>query len=302
MINKEPKNTDVLLDHDACEAAFARVRLAIKSLPEKDWYPVNVDAFDCIIAVLGTLPEVRAMREEIAEEFKRFDFDQFDNIETYTLALNHINAIWRAATLDKVETTARAKALEPIRDDLMQHTALMGRRGLINPEPLAKCKSNTSHKVLAQDVIMLVNHIKASWSNLEGKTPLSLQELNQAANQALDLASAIGSKEQSPVVIGEAARSRQAAFTLFRRAYDEARRAVLYLRYHEGDGDEIAPSLYAGRGGRGKAKPEQTDTAPAAGAATASSAAMAASAEHEIGNVAVGNPQGFPLTAPFAKK
>jgi hypothetical protein len=143
------------------------------------------------------------------------------------------------------------------------------------------------------------DHIKASWSNLEGKTPLSLQELNQAANPALDLASAIGSKEQSPVVIGEAARSRQAAFTLFRRAYDEARRAVLYLRYHEGDGDEIAPSLYAGRGGRGKAKPEQTDTAPAAGAP---SAAMAESSEHEIGNVAVGNPQGFPLTAPFAKK
>ena len=40
------------------------------------------------------------------------------------------------------------------------------------------------------------------------------------------------------------------AFTLFSRAYDATRGAVTYLRWNEGDADDIAPSLYKGREGR----------------------------------------------------
>ena len=40
------------------------------------------------------------------------------------------------------------------------------------------------------------------------------------------------------------------AYTLFVRAYDQCRRAATYLRWGEEDADEIAPSLFANRGGR----------------------------------------------------
>lgn len=44
---------------------------------------------------------------------------------------------------------------------------------------------------------------------------------------------------------------RQRAFTLLASIYDEVRRAVAYLRWHENDVTDLAPSLSAGRGGRG---------------------------------------------------
>jgi hypothetical protein len=39
---------------------------------------------------------------------------------------------------------------------------------------------------------------------------------------------------------------------LFLKAYDETRRAVKFLRWRERDAETIVPSLYRGRGGRGK--------------------------------------------------
>ncbi len=58
---------------------------------------------------------------------------------------------------------------------------------------------------------------------------------------------------------------RARAFTLFSRAYDQVRRAVNVLRWDEGDADSIAPSLYAGRGGRGKSAENKPGTGTATG-------------------------------------
>ena len=39
--------------------------------------------------------------------------------------------------------------------------------------------------------------------------------------------------------------TRQRAFSYLIRTYDEIRRAVLFVRWYEADGDTYAPSLYA---------------------------------------------------------
>lgn len=49
---------------------------------------------------------------------------------------------------------------------------------------------------------------------------------------------------------------RQRAFTLFVRAYEECRRAATYLRWHEDDADDIAPSLWTKRNRRTAAAPD----------------------------------------------
>lgn len=49
-------------------------------------------------------------------------------------------------------------------------------------------------------------------------------------------------------MIAEVSRIRQQELTLLVQSYEEVRRAVVYLRWHEADADTITPSLYAGRG------------------------------------------------------
>jgi hypothetical protein len=43
---------------------------------------------------------------------------------------------------------------------------------------------------------------------------------------------------------------RARAFTVFARAWEECRRAVTYLRWHEGDADKLVPSLRSNKGPR----------------------------------------------------
>jgi len=100
------------------------------------------------------------------------------------------------------------------------------------------------------------------------------------------LLAALGVREHgaSPPAF-DAAERRACAFTLFMRAYDQARRAVIFLRWDEGDADEIAPSLYKGRGGRGQRAeapaeaPAASTEAPAAASTEAPAKAPAASAK-----------------------
>jgi hypothetical protein len=89
-------------------------------------------------------------------------------------------------------------------------------------------------------------------------------------------------REQSPAVVAAASEARLRAFTQLIRLYEDARRAVAYLRAAEGDADTIAPSLYPGRPRR-----RVTDTStpvpadpqtPAAGASNKPAAPVAGNA------------------------
>src|SRR5262249_14133252 len=85
--------------------------------------------------------------------------------------------------------------------------------------------------------------------------------LDQARDIGEKLLAAVGAKEQGPALVAAQALQRQRNFTLFANAYDQVRRAISYLRWNEDDVDDIAPSLYAGRG-TGRKKPESVQPAP----------------------------------------
>jgi hypothetical protein len=108
-----------------------------------------------------------------------------------------------------------------------------------------------------------------------GKTPVTLEALSDAGTRAVELLAAFGVREQGPASTSEAARLRQQAFTLFAAAYDDARRAVAYLRPKPGARDEIAPTFYASRGGPRRAaaaeRPASGNVAPAGEAAGSAS-------------------------------
>ncbi|HEX4514761.1 MAG TPA: hypothetical protein VH054_14530, partial [Polyangiaceae bacterium] len=96
------------------------------------------------------------------------------------------------------------------------------------------------------------------------KTPITSDEIDAAKQLGESLVLAAGEREQGPGVIAATARIRQQALTLLLKAYDETRRAVVFLRWHQDDAETIAPSLYAGRGGRKHdAPPAPTPPVPA---------------------------------------
>jgi hypothetical protein len=134
---------------------------------------------------------------------------------------------------------------------------------LINAERLAGCRATPGYRALAYDVLMLVEVLKEAWDQVHDRTPVTLPELDRAAVSAEKLLTAVGIKDQAAPTVAEATVMRRKAFALFLRVYARARAAVQYLRAELGDGDEIAPSLYAGRAKRKKAEADAPEGSPA---------------------------------------
>jgi hypothetical protein len=80
---------------------------------------------------------------------------------------------------------------------------------------------------------------------------------------ALKMTGAVAQREQSPERAAEATNIRLRMFTLLSNAYEEIRRAVQFLRWHDEDADVIAPSIYSGRQNSTNGKKPNSETKPA---------------------------------------
>jgi hypothetical protein len=274
------------------EAAYAAILPEISGVSDDDVLPINVDLVSAVTLVLGVLPELRALRAEIIEQLPRFDVERFDKLETYALALSHAHTLHRSTFPSKAPVAELGNELVSIRDRLLTDALSLVGYQLVDGDRIKDCKKANGYRATATDVLTLVAVFKERWSELAGKTPVTLAALNDAGNRALELLTAVGVREQGPVNAGEAARMREKAFTLFSRAYDDARRVVSYLRAEPGDADDIAPSLYVGRGGRGRAG--AADSKPESGVVPATSE------PHSAASAVVENSAGLPVTNPFS--
>jgi hypothetical protein len=290
-------------DSDAAEFAsgFQRVEAEIQAVSERDLMPVNVDVQSAVATVLGALPEIRALRGTFAQ-LLGFDLVRFDKLRDYTLALGHTHAMYRAASGPSDGLTALADSVIALRDVLEADAVALAKRKILDEAQVTKLRGGSGYKNIAFEVVGLVGLFREHWDAIKGRSALQTDELEHAGQLAQQLVTAIGLKEQGPAIVNAAAVLRQRAFTLFTNAYDDVRRAVSYLHWSDAKADEIAPSLFAGRGGRG-APDQPTPPTPAPTASATSAATSAPAAAQSILNAAPAAlvPAGLPGSSPFAR-
>jgi hypothetical protein len=178
------------------------------------------------------------------------------------------------------------------REVLFSETTTLAKRGLIDGQRLKDLKGPVGYRNVAFDLLALVAIFRETWNALTGKTGISMEELEKAEVMADELLGAVAERELGQVV-ADAADNRQRAFTLFVNAYDQVRRAVLFLRHDEDDADTIIPSLYAGRSNRRRIEPTEEPKPPEVTAPTTQTTAPAQSAVNGVG-------VGLPGSSPFA--
>lgn len=248
MPHPDPSAADDAAPQLPTEAAFAELLPEISAVPDDQLAALNVDVVEVVTVVLGVLPKLRSLRPEI-QQLPFFDLARFDRLEKYALALNHAHTRYRSTLPSRGNVAELGKELALARDRLYSSARSLADFGLLDGNLLKDCKTVTGYRATATDVFTLVAVFKQSWSQVAGKTPVTLEALSDAGKRAVELLAAFGVREQGPASTSEAARLRQQAFTLFAAAYDDARRAVAYLRPKPGARDEIAPTFYASRGG-----------------------------------------------------
>lgn len=240
--------------------AFQKIAPELAALDPAKLLPVNVDVTSSFTTVLGALPRIAALRDR-ASQITEVNIKYIDNLETYALALMHAQGEYVSASAPPEAIVALNEEGSAMRDNLYSDALALANRGLINGDPLKELKAGPGYKNLGEDLLGLSSLIRKSWDAIGSRTVITMEELDRAEDVSDRLLRAVAVRENASSALDDAVQQRLRAFTLFVNAYDEARRAIAYLRWHEGDLEDIAPSLYAGRG-RKKTEPDPPAPVP----------------------------------------
>jgi hypothetical protein len=233
-------------DHSSLTAAFEKHIDEIKAVDDESLAALNLDVPSAVATVLGSLPEIAAYRQAMSA-LPGLDQTKIQDLEDYTLAAAEAHARWVTAMRPPPDILALNAQALTMRELLRSDATALAHRNLVAPEQVDAFKGYVGYKNVAFELIEWANLMRDNWNNIQGKTALTEQEVQNAKDVGERLLRAAGLREQAPALQAEAAHLRQQAVTLFLAAYDETRRAIGYLRWHENDADTIAPSLYAGK-------------------------------------------------------
>lgn len=229
------------------DEAYARVKADLEALKVEELLQLNLDVTGAVTSALGLLPEVKALRDQIVKELPSFDIAAFDKLEDYALALSFANTNYLAATQPPDDLPALNEDASRMHDRLLADAKALAAHGLLDGAQLAQLLGGNGYKPLAQDLQLLSQIMRQAWSKVENKSATTADDLKAAAQLSVRLMRIVGLREQGPALVAAAADQRLRAFTRFINVYEDARRAVAYLRARQGDADTIAPSLYPGR-------------------------------------------------------
>ena len=249
--------------HDVQLESFKRLEAQIRGVPQDELMIINIDCTYAVTIVLGAAPRWLALRPRMDRISSEVDLALIDNASALGYALSYANA-------DFVRTTTPTESLpmlhdegERLRDLMLASKLVLEKHGLVKGEYLEALKGPVGYRNLSHDLSALVRFYRDNWTQIEGKTPLAMADIDRASILSGRLLAGVGARLGTPMEIDASTLLRQQAFTLFVKAYDEVRQAVSFLRWKEDDVDEIAPSIYTGRNNGGRRKP-QTEQPPAA--------------------------------------
>lgn len=245
------------------EAALKAVQGEIEALDAGTLATINLDIPQAVSVALGVIPHLAEFRPQIVKSLPDHPIETFDKLHTYALAAYHAHILWLPPETSENRVRTLLDEAAPLRANLLSDAEALARRGRLDAETVAQIRADQGNVDTANDLVALSALFMTKWEGIENNTAATIEEVKRAGELGPLLLAALGMREHGiPLGPDVAADQRRRTYTLFVNAYDETRRAITYLRWHDGDGDQIVPSLYKGRGGRAK---EETQTSSPGG-------------------------------------
>lgn len=290
-VSTKPAQDNV--DAQGFTPALASILDVLAAMPADDLEIVNVDINAAVVTAIACVPELAPFRAEIAR-INPAAAEALDKLDVLARALNQAHARYLVNEGAVPEVAELSKRVVEMRALLFAEASVLVQRKLVDGEKLTQLKGIVGFRNQINDVLQLVEVLREAVANGRAGAFVNAKELDEAEAAAQALVVAMGKREQGPQRESGAADLRQRCFTLFVRSYDELRRVMSYLRWHEDDVDTLIPSLYGGRTRKAKEEPAQPATPPVVAAPTPSPVTDAGPA----GPVDPSNPEGKPPARP----
>jgi hypothetical protein len=285
-------------------SALKRLRKTIAALDPKQLRPLNIDIPLAVSRALGVLPAVLVLRERATTECPGLDLTAIEQLEDRALATATVNGEFEMSISTPPGFQTLVDEAFESRAGLLTVLRMLAALNYIKPESIDTLNGGHGYRDVAEDLIAIVSLLTRNWPAIEGKVPLTQANLDRFQALAENVLEMVGVREQAPVRADEAKDLRARAFTLLDEAYDEVRRMVTFLRWREGDADDIAPPLRVRLPVRRIADKPGTEPASTAPASPASPAKPEAPTKPEATVIAPPvptgpAPSGLPRSNPF---
>ena len=203
--------------------------------------PARANLPESAYLVLSLLPELSRLRPTLAAMCGQERAAVLDQLAPCALAVLGASAAWTASSPPETPKET-AKVLQRLRALLLQEARLQLTRGAVSPGALAQLRGTSGYGDLCLDALQLVMILTpiAATSGLLLATAADLRRAETLVDRLTKLTG-----EQARGTIDPAADLCDRAFHLLATTYDEVRRMVSYVRWHERDVDTLCPSLWA---------------------------------------------------------
>jgi hypothetical protein len=224
-------------------AAAERIAPELAALPDTDVAMPNVDVSASAGLALSAWSTFAPYLPQIAR-MQDVDAALIQKIPDYAWTLKFWNSAALYETAPSPGLTALAERGYAIRERLLGDLGALAGHGFLEATLLANFAGTSSHQKLSDDLLGLAKLVPERWEVIRGRSAITLEAAAEASDVGAKLAVAVGGRDRTPAAIAHAQKQKLRAYTLFMRAYDEARRAITFLRWHEDDGDTILPSVF----------------------------------------------------------
>lgn len=249
--------------------SFKRIEEQALALPSERVGRVTTDIPLAASIALGALANLEQLRPEF-EALADGGVAQRALAQLPDYALGALYAhLQSMAVLSDNELASLIERAKPLRENLLLVAEGLVGFGIFPGSTVAAVREGMGHVDTAKDLIALAALFNSNWSHVQGKVPFERELVNDAAVLGPRLLRAVGLREvgevrKDPSLDWKALRER--TFRLLVNAYDEVRRATVYVRWHHDDANAFAPSLHArpatGKSKVGAEEPEDTDQEP----------------------------------------
>lgn len=235
-------------------AIYDRMHPAIERVPEAALRPVNADPYQVVARALRAVPNLRDLRPRMERELPLVDFAKIDSIEDLAHALLYIHQRVEGGTHVAPIVRAQLAPARKLRNRLLRDAEALAEREVFDASAVAKIERGVGYRNVAEALSDLASMFRAGLELIAGRCSVTLDELDRAERYAL-LFFDSQLEGQRPAT----QRERQQALTLLVEAYGEARRAVTYLRWNEGDAARLVPALFTRTSRRPSADDDASD-------------------------------------------
>lgn len=194
--------------------AFERHRDAIAAIKEEDLETINLDIRAAVVVSLGAYEAVQELLPEMDAKLREYDRASVVELDDRARASGYAHTLYLAASAPVERIPEYVAKLRPVRATFLSDIRTLQKRNIIDAQKLANIKEGQlSHSDLAFDVMLLAEILREQWAGIEGKTAVTIAELDRAEHDADELSTALAIKEGGPSVATEAAKTRHRAYT-----------------------------------------------------------------------------------------